>query len=248
MRPMEESPSPARISPVAVGDADFPGRCEHRLDSGRRCARTTILPNGLCPWHNGLQQRFVASEARYEKYLGRDETLRARFYHFFDDPDICDLRPELALMRTMLSQVLELAGNAGDAHAFLDERITGGITEMSKNVGDLAERVSRMEKKGSGWLSRRQADAFVEYVVGVISDHIDDHVTLVSIQRQLEAASLPALSQAALANDLEPRGHNGNVLEAGEGSGGNGQDRTGGEVLREGDGFDGNGSERGDVQ
>lgn len=189
---------------IPIGDSDFIGdyvRCEHLLPNGRRCARLTQASNSLCKFHSLTRNRFLEVESRYSDSLSGNEILQRKFKAFYDDPDICDLRPELALMRSIVASYLELAAQTTDG--LLDKEVLGPLTTLLKGVSDLATQVSRMEKKGNGWISRRQTEAFVDYVIGVVSDNIQDYEILSSIQRQLEAASLPAIEQEIVASCTE---------------------------------------------
>ena len=225
--------------PTGIGDADYPvsrrgrTRCTAQNRWGRRCARYAILGHHLCKHHGGRKHELrLRAQSRYAEYFKSDSTLQDRFLALLDDPDITDLRPELAIQRAILAQYLELAA-IGDGRGLLNDAVASAITDLNKSVGELAEKVSRIEKRGEGYISVLQLGAFVELVVGIITDVIADGVALDAIQRRLEVAALPAHSQAAVARRLSNGGSSQHVPETGQGGGGTGTDRSGDEGIPE---------------
>jgi hypothetical protein len=225
-----------------VGDEDYPLsingrlRCEANNRSGGRCKKYAMHGRPYCERHRKHMAVQLRARSRYHKYFISDETLSERFLDFFDDPDICDLRPELAIQRSVLAQFLELVSQGGDGKGLLDERIASGITELNKSVADLATKVAAIEAKGENSVSVGQLEFFVHAVADVVAEEVSDPATLDRVQRKLELLALPISERAAAIALLEGRGYNLDVHEDSEGSGSSGQNGHGAPGLQDGSG------------
>jgi hypothetical protein len=213
--------------PKGVGDGEYPiskkgrTRCTATNRFGRRCGRYATKDYHLCRTHGGKRHEYrLKAESRYAEFFKSNSTLRDRFLRLLDDPDITDLRPELAIQRSILVEYLEVASSAKN----FTTDIAAAVTELNKSVGDLAERVARIEKKGDGWISVLQLNAFVELVVAIITDVISDPIAIDAIQQRLEIAALPTNRQATVARFVGRGGSDGNVPALGSGGGESGED------------------------
>lgn len=78
-------------------------------DDYARCRQSRTMDNGRCRMHFGKVEGGTAhhqyKHGRYSKYL--PEGLAERFEHFVDDPELQNLRSEIALMDTRIATLLD---------------------------------------------------------------------------------------------------------------------------------------------
>lgn len=140
-----------------------------------RCSWNTTYPTDYCWRHGGNAERArLLSDRRYATLLGSDVSMQSMFLAFLDDPDITDLRAELALQRTLLGAVL---GQMNDAGLTLDKVSAESIitlTGLNQAVARLAESVDKINSKAGSTITLQQMEWFVEQIVNGVYDVVQD--------------------------------------------------------------------------
>lgn len=150
-------------------------RCRATLRDGWRCAAWGIDGHPYCRFHGAVYERATQlAERRYAEFLGTDETLLDRFRAFLLDPDISDVRPELALQRTLLADALD-GIEAGDFGA-LSPNSVAAITQLNAVVAKLAAQCDEQQSRAPTSVTPTQLLWIVEQIVTAVSDAVRSHL------------------------------------------------------------------------
>jgi len=143
----------------------------------------------------------LLSEGRYSRVLASKQGLLDMFEAFLLDPDITDVRPELALQRTLLAAVLEdVAGSDGDV--IYDQKSISAVHQLNKQVAELSDQVERSMARAPTTINAVQMLWFVEQLIRVVlvasreafpgDQHAQQRSTLVELVADgLEAIVVP---------------------------------------------------------
>lgn len=185
--------------PQGIGNEDYPVstngrvRCHGTNRYSKRCAKYAMLGAKYCKKHGGARHDNLArAEGRYADLFKSNATLRELFLKMWSDPDICDLRSELALQRALLSQYLVLASK--HSLGLAGPEVAPVITELNRSIAQLADAVHKVEKRGDGFVSIHQLDDFMDLVMSILVEHVDDERVLNSLAVALEGTLVPSSS------------------------------------------------------
>lgn len=147
-------------------------RCTHESPyTGHRCAAYCVKGARVCAYHGGGTEKWVARiEGRYSDIFGDGASkLRDQYLRFLNDPDICDVRDEVALSRTLLASVLtKVASKGGDLTSLSPEAI-GTINVLVKSVTEAVEVCDRMQMRGMFAVNMFQLDWIVDQVITAVT-------------------------------------------------------------------------------
>lgn len=219
-------------------------RCTALNRAGRRCARFAVMGHDKCRRHGfRLHERRLLAQAKYAQHLGDiGSTTQTLFLKFLDDPDLCDLREELALQRVLLAKFLDLCGR--DPNALSRPAASVAITTFNDAIGRLADRVHSMEKRGEGWFSLAQVEYVCDSIVDILARHVKDPNVLSTVATELEACALSEAEREVALAYRSSRAIGRSLSAARDAGGGAGQSRGSPASLPDGAG-DG-GSPQGD--
>lgn len=147
-------------------------RCTHESPyTGHRCAAYCVKGARVCAYHGGGTEKWIARiEGRYSDIFGDGASkLRDQYHRFLNDPDICDVRDEVALSRTLLASVLtKVASKGGDLTSLSPEAI-GTINVLVKSVTEAVEVCDRMQMRGMFAVNMFQLDWIVDQIITAVT-------------------------------------------------------------------------------
>ena len=123
--------------------------------------------NGLVP---AYRQRLIP-QGRYEFLLGEKTVLQKTFARFYNDPDLCDIRAELALQRVVLASAMaRLKDEYKDDLAKIPLEFSAVITELNSSVAKLVLAVDAVQNRPAVAVTPNQIGAVVESLVLCVAD------------------------------------------------------------------------------
>ena len=175
--------------PVFEGNEDYTSstgniRCKRIKKDGTRCNKMAIRGLEVCGIHGGSIKHLQMS-----KYAFKTQQLQTAYEEFLVDPDILDCKDELALTRTCLQAILsrikdmDLETLSGDA--------IGSITMMAKDVTEIAERISKIEKGMKLHINVEHLQMVTSQIVDIVSTYIDDDEKLEELVQRLFDIDIP---------------------------------------------------------
>ena len=138
-----------------------------------QCPHKAWGDTGLCYPH--YQKTKTAKSSRiYATVL--PNSLESIYKRYKDDVDILDLRPELAVLKTALMQVLrELRADLKtDGQRFGTKGNLEKILSVIKSIQSLASEVAKLEQERHYRIDIRQAEKFVQNVTNVVLVYVED--------------------------------------------------------------------------
>lgn len=163
------------IDPVAArGGTTSPARfairrCTGTLPAGARCPRKAMGETDYCYRHGVNAGKFrLVDDGRYTRLLGGDQVLLQQYIAFLDDPDITDVRAELALQRVLLGSALAQIADSGATLAELSGESLQTITALNLSVAKLAEVADKILSKPSVTVTIQQMEWFVEQLLDAV--------------------------------------------------------------------------------
>lgn len=116
------------------------GQCKAKAKgSGERCKNKATEGYEVCRIHGGATGTGRPPiHGRYS--VTRRAGLQEKYQHFFDDPSVGDLRPELALLRATLQGYLD----GFDIYGPIEEIHIGRVLEMVDAIGRMVERIAKI--------------------------------------------------------------------------------------------------------
>lgn len=209
--------------PKGVGDADYPiskagcGRCIGKLRTGRRCGKYARRGEKTCERHGRRAVFHAKSSARYAEFFAKHPELEEAFHRYLEDPDLCDLSPELALQRMIMHTTLQLAER--DPAGFHSETSISAIHQLNKSIVTLAEAVERIEAKRVNIITLPQLEWLLDLIVGTLADHEERPEVINNVAHALEEIALPTHLRSLAIAQRAPGRSSGDVPSLGEGSG-----------------------------
>lgn len=156
-------------------------QCGARTRSGRPCPTPPVVGRQRCRMHGGATPRGIASPhfktGRYSRDL--PTRLAARYAAALRDPKLLELRAEIALMDTRISDLLSQLEDEPDIeHDDAIWRAVGGsIDQRRRLVLSESKRLKEMRQV----LTVEQATAFVHALLAAVREHVQDRPTLYAI-------------------------------------------------------------------
>lgn len=121
--------------------------CDAKTRSGERCKNRPVKGRDVCRMHGGKTPRGTASphfrHGRYSKDL--PSHLMERFEQALSDPDLVDLRRELALTDAEMSACLREMEKTPAREVWMHLHEAAAIFRRARSAGDLDEMTSSLE-------------------------------------------------------------------------------------------------------
>jgi hypothetical protein len=146
--------------------------------TGQRC-RNYAAPGDTRCWKHG-----AGGKAYRMRYQFKTKTLQDAYEVLASNPDRLDLGEELGLARlilqTLVSRTEKLGSENGEA-----------ILSLTRNIGDLAGTMSRIEKDIRQTVNAEQLRTIADQMLLIVTRHIKDPEVLGKIQDDLCSIALP---------------------------------------------------------
>ncbi len=139
--------------------------------TGERCQRPAIEGKSVCYHHGGKSTGRPTTHARYSKSL--PPKLTERYEYFKTDPDILNLKSDLALARTMMESFMSTIGEAQTVSAETGGEMRAWLDQVSK----VAERCHKILHGETYTLTVENAQALVARWCDIVNTHIDAGLT-----------------------------------------------------------------------
>lgn len=141
------------------------------------CGKPPLSGATRCKDHGGRREIAMKLRERdYASLLGSDARLRETFEKFYTDPDICDVRAELALQRTMLAAALAKIGARGKGLEDISVDAMSAISSLNQDVAKLALVVDSIQSRSPNALNPRQVDWVMEQISTSVQDAIEAEI------------------------------------------------------------------------
>lgn len=147
--------------------------CKIESDGTGRCKSMAVLPTDFCKHHGGLMIRAQGFVTRNYGALLQGQGIREAFAQFAADPDICDVRAELALQRTLLASVLTQLGEGPVELGKITLDQIAAITHLNDSVARLADVATKIESKSPTSISMAQVSWVISQLTDVLLDALE---------------------------------------------------------------------------
>lgn len=168
-------------------EADDPRRCQHVIPTRGQCTLQAVEGGSYCISHGGAGQAKVNRDGELRNYrLGK---WKAKIGQHTDPNSIKCLRDEVAIMRTLIEEKMELCG---DVHDLMLQ--SGPISDLVMKVEKLVTSCNRLETHLGAMLDKTQALQWAAEIVEIVGKHVEDEEALSAIADEL-MQSLDRLAQ-----------------------------------------------------
>ncbi len=151
-------------------------RCARLVEGGERCQAVAVIPTSFCVAHGGLANRASMMATRDYGSLLKGEALRTAFSMFMADPDILDVRAELALQRTLLVDALSRLPEGPDELGTLDMGFVAAVTHLNDAVARLADVAVKLESRAPTSISMSQVSWVISQVCDAVLDAVEAEI------------------------------------------------------------------------
>lgn len=159
---------------------DSPDRCQALVDHGtRQCINKKCEGSNFCMIHGGNKAKHSMEREKISAYrLGK---WKSRVQEFKDAPSIKSLRDELAILRMMLDERLELCN---DAHELMIS--SGPISELIAKIEKLVVSCQKLDVQLGNMIDKSEAIHLAEMIIQIVNNHITDPEILKAISKEIE--------------------------------------------------------------
>lgn len=126
------------------------------------CKRRAIPSTGRCPKHGGLSTGRPPVHGRYSRFVRGQ--LSEIFDTFKNDPNAMSMLEELAMLRTRLARILEVATDNGNFEAAKATAI------VVKAIGETIEKIYKIE---NATLGVETIPVIINQIVNVVSENVE---------------------------------------------------------------------------
>ena len=160
-----------------VTDPADPNRCQATTPLGQ-CNNVAMSGSQFCPAHGGNQghDKKKATELRNYKL----SKFKARATELGNSSAISSLRDEVALLRLMAEQQVNVCENSTDL--LLQ---SGPLSDLFMKISTTVEKCANLELKLGQYLDKEKILGFAQSIVGIISKHITDEDILTKISTEI---------------------------------------------------------------
>jgi len=177
-----------------------------KANTGRRCKAYAVDGKAVCWMHGGANPGPPIQIGRYGRYAS--QSLQQKLNELYADVDYKSLKDELILLRGLIGEEFDRAKEAkkipktdkdGNVIYNKDAEVKAyKIIELVKEIRQTIESVERMENERSYMLSIKNVEKIMYAWITILSKHIHDVHTLVSIQKELSSTLVDGDSKQRL--------------------------------------------------
>lgn len=143
-----------------------PNRCQHVIPSQGQCYNIGVLPGANCLAHGGGST--LKADERHRKNAYRLFIFEQRLKEHIDYPDIKGLRDEIALMRMLVEEKLNLCGDLFDLNL-----VSSSVSDLIMKVNMLVMNCQKLESSLGKHVDATALLVFAKNVVDIISRKFD---------------------------------------------------------------------------
>lgn len=164
-------------------DGEFdPERCQAMTTKGQ-CPCKAVPGFSNCQSHGASN----SSQNKRKVRMYRLSKFQARVHEFADSGKLKTLTEEIGIMRMMLEERLN---QCTDEHDLLLN--AGVISEMVARINGLVQSCHNLEEKTGALLNQTQLTAYIDQVLQIIDDTIEDKSVLAKIADKISAIEDPS--------------------------------------------------------
>jgi len=152
-------------------DEDDPTRCQAVIKTKGQCRNKAVEGGRYCMSHGGNSMVQAQSKENIRRY--RIAKWQSRMNEFADDPGVKSLRDEIAVLRLMLEERLNMCH---DSHELVLQSHL--ISDLVIKIEKLVSSCHRLEGSMGQLLDKQAILQFASSVVEVISKYIEDEQLL----------------------------------------------------------------------
>lgn len=154
------------------------GQCPFKAVGTRVDGASPWVGSAYCPRHGANAQEQIKVKESHRIYLSA--LWKDRIGAQADNPKVKSLREEMGILRMMVNEKLD---SMQDRTQLLLH--CGQVTEMVREIGKLAKTAHHIEKDMGQLLDKTQAEAWVQELLGIIGQFVDDGDVLVALSEEM---------------------------------------------------------------
>lgn len=159
-------------------EADDPNRCQSVLPHKGQCWNKAVEGSNYCPAHGGNRAAEIREKESLRTY--RLKKFQARASEFEDDDKIKSLRAEIAILRILIEERMNLCTSEMDLMMHSSQ-----LSDLVMKVEKLVSSCNRLEGQLGTMLDKTQALQLGTEIVEIVARHVENEETLQAVADEI---------------------------------------------------------------